>query len=126
MKVRISNNKVRFRLTQPEVNYFHEKGIVTETLAFGNNDEDQLKFSLQTTDSFEINISFSVNHVIVLVPKSMAKEWATTEQAEFKGEVKTATGKTIKVLVEKDFRLIDEREEENKETYSNPLENFIL
>ncbi|MCW3110976.1 MAG: hypothetical protein JWQ09_5482 [Segetibacter sp.] len=121
MKVRISNNSIRVRLKEPEVNLFKNTGTITETLEFGSGDTEQLKFSLQKTNDDNIDLRFHNYHTIILVPAQLAEEWTITELVGFDSEIGNAKGKKICILVEKDFMCMDGREEENVGSYPNPL-----
>ncbi|HSU51280.1 MAG TPA: hypothetical protein VLJ41_11835 [Segetibacter sp.] len=121
MKVRISGNKIRFRLKQPEVNQFQQKGSVSEVLEFGSNQNDQIKFTLSESNTSTIDVQFKSNETTVLVPKEQAKEWTSTDLVGFDAEVDTGKGKKIGILVEKDFMCMDGREEDNVGSYPNPL-----
>ena len=123
MKVRISGNKIRFRLKEPEVNQFQQKGIVSEVLEFGHNESEQIKFTLCESNTSTIDVQFKSNETMVLVPTAQAKEWTSTDLVGFDAEVDTGKGKNIGILVEKDFMCMDGREEDNVGSYPNPLAN---
>ncbi|MCW3080821.1 hypothetical protein [Segetibacter sp.] len=123
MKVRISGNKIRFRLKEPEVKQFQQKGLVYEVIEFGIHTDEQLKFALAVAELDEIGVRFALNETTVLVPKMTADNWTSTELVGFEAEVRTGHGKTISILVEKDFVCLDGREEENAGSYPNPLLN---
>lgn len=125
MKVRISGNKIRFRLKEPEVKAFQQKGNVSEVLAFGDNESEQLKFTLLESDTDNINVQFQSNETTIFVPKAQAKKWTSTELVGFDAEVNTAKGKTVFILVEKDFMCMDGREEDNEGAYPNPLASSL-
>ena len=120
MKVRITNNKIRYRLKQPEVECFKITGVVTETLAFGEDDTDQIHFSLASTNAESIRVSFSHNHTTIYVPAPLAAEWTTTDRVGFEAVIVNEKSKTITLLVEKDFACMDGRLEDNEDTYPNP------
>src|SRR3954451_24156047 len=121
MKVRISNNKIRFRLKEPEVKLFDQTGIATEALQFGVDESQHLKFVLQENDENTLRVNFDLNIVTVFIPKEQAKQWTSTDSVGFEAEVDTGKGKIITVLVEKDFMCMDGREEDNVGSYPNPL-----
>lgn len=121
MKVRITNNKIRYRLKEPEVALFAKSGFVTETLAFGNNDTEKLHFTLQASTAETIEVSFRNKHVVISVPELLAAEWTTTERVGFEAVIVNEKANAIAVLVEKDFMCLDGREEDNEGTYPNPL-----
>lgn len=120
MKIRILGNTLRFRLRQPEVTEFQEKGIVTEVTTFGPAEKDQLRFNLQVSDDSELGVTFNAGTTTVMVPKILADEWTHTDRVGFDGKVDTGKGNTIEVLVEKDFVCLDRPEETEVGAYPNP------
>ncbi len=124
MKVRISRNSIRFRLKEPEVKRFQQEGVISEVLEFGNNETEQLKFSLSQCQSDEINVQFQSNETTIFVPQTIAKDWTSTDLVGFEAEVNTGKGKIIFILVEKDFTCMDGREEDETGSYPNPLLNI--
>ena len=120
MKIRISGNTIRFRLRQPEVKEFQQKGTLTEVTAFGPAPADQLRFSLEITLNPQLEVNFGSNTTTVKVPKQLAEEWVTTERVGFDGKVETESGYLIEVLVEKDFVCLDRPEDEQAGAYANP------
>ena len=121
MKVRISGNKIRFRLKEPEVNKFQQEGRVSEVLEFGLNDIDQIKFTLAKSLTDTIIAEFKNNETTIHVPEKQAKDWTSTPLVGFAEEVNTGKGKTVSILIEKDFMCMDGREEDNAGSYPNPL-----
>ena len=73
MKVRISGNKIRFRLKEPEVKQFQQKGIISEVLEFGYNENEQLTFSLSQSESNRIDVQFLSNETTISVPTTKAE-----------------------------------------------------
>jgi hypothetical protein len=121
MKVRIAGNKIRFRLKEPEVQQLQQKKSVSEVLAFGESENEQLKFTLATGDIESISISFESGETTVLIPPALSAEWTSSALVGFDAEVDTGKGRTISLLVEKDFMCMDGREEDNLGSYPNPL-----
>jgi hypothetical protein len=121
MKVRILGNSIRFRLKKPEVSLFERFGNVTEVTAFGPEATDQIRFVLETYSGAELALSFQANTTTVKVPHTLAQQWVKTELVGFDGNVDTGKGKTISILVEKDFACIDGNEADNEGAYPNPM-----
>ncbi len=119
MKIRILKNSIRFRLKQPEVEEFRQKGIVMEVLEFGEEAKDKLSFGLAISTGKALSASFRLNTTTIHVPGFMADEWTGTEMVGFDGKIDTGMGKTINVLVEKDFKCLDERDDDEG-AYPNP------
>src|SRR5206468_8682060 len=107
MKVRIAQNKIRFRLKQPEVSGFLETGRVEELLEFGSGPPDQLCFRVEIFSGSSLAIEFTNNTTTVRVPKSLAETWVNTDLVGFQETVTSEKGRRIEVLVEKDFVCMD-------------------
>ena len=120
MKVRISGNSIRFRLKKSEVQQFQEKGTLAEVTEFGIEEEDRLTFTLSTVASRTFTILYSKNTIVINVPETIAKKWTGTEMVGFDELIDTGKGKTIKILVEKDFKCLDGSDVENEDSYVNP------
>ena len=121
MKVRLSGNTIRYRLKEPEVGMFHETGTITEVIQFGIAESDHLKFTLSVDESADTFICYDHNECTIFISATLAKEWTTTDLVGFNAEVDTGKGKMISILVEKDFKCMDGREEDNIGSYPNPL-----
>ena len=121
MKVRIVNNSIRFRLKEPEVHQFAEEGKITEVVEFGSEVEDKLCFCLEISNDASLKISYKSNITTIYVPKGLAEKWTKTGMVGFDGKIETGKGRTIQLLVEKDFMCLDGREDDNAGSYPNPL-----
>jgi hypothetical protein len=121
MKVRISGNKIRYRLKEPEVKQFQKEGTLSEVLEFGLQESEKLTFSLRISSNPVFAVQFVSNETIISVPQPQASEWTSTELVGFKAEIDTGKGKIISILVEKDFMCMDGREEDNIGSFPNPL-----
>jgi hypothetical protein len=80
MKIRIKGNSIRYRLTKPEVERFAVEGIIREETNFNNR---VLSYVLQRTNADTISAQFVNDTIILLMPKTMAAEWTTTDQVGF-------------------------------------------
>ena len=111
---------MRFRLKRPEVQLFSQQQCITEALEFGAAPNDQIRFVLERANNDQFAIMFQEHTIILQVPQQLVQEWTLTDLVGFEEEIETAKGKTIKVLVEKDFACLDKNDEENEGTYANP------
>src|SRR5690349_16842066 len=98
MKVRISNNSVRFRLKQFELTSLREKGFVQETLEFPSA---QLHFILEAGKGEEEHLTFSSNEVRCVLPETIVERWISTDQVGIEA-VMSRGDNPLKVLIEKD------------------------
>ena len=120
MKIRLQGNSIRYRLKEPEVKAFNVNGRLTEIIQFGNTHDKQLCFVLQRSSNTEVTVSYEAATTIVYVPEQLARQWTETTLVGFDAVVEIGNGKTLKILVEKDFACLDANEEENAGSYPNP------
>lgn len=120
MKVRILANTIRLRLKQQEIADFQQHGKVIEATEFGPSPTDQLCFVLEVSSEPQLTVSYASNTTTIGVPRQLAEEWTGTDLVGFDGKIDTGKGRTMEVLVEKDFVCLDGPEEENMGAYPNP------
>ena len=113
MKIRIKGNSLRYRLTRTDVDTFTKSGYLEEQTNFGS---DTLVYAIQRSDTDTLISTFKNNKITLLMPQAMVKEWAETELVGF--ENKTPD---FFLLVEKDFKCLDNVEEDQSDNYPNPL-----
>jgi hypothetical protein len=119
MKIRIKGNSLRYRLTRPEVEKFHQTGYVEEKIDFVGN---SLHYCLCITNQEKLSASYYDNQITVYIPASGIEEWTTTEQVGFEYEMKLeGSEETLHLLVEKDFTCLDKVTEDQSDHYPNPL-----
>jgi hypothetical protein len=124
MKIRISGNSIRLRLSQSEVRVFTETGEVLEHVRFGASPSDVLTYALKRTDAAEMSASFINNRITVLVPAEQGDTWAYAEQEvgmEHLFRHTPGEGGSLRILVEKDFKCLAERPaEDENDNFPNP------
>lgn len=119
MKLRIKGNTIRFRLTKSEVAYFSEKGTIHETTNFGTKD---FSYGMKvSTDRTNIEAEFSNDGIFVSIPESLSKDWTNTNKVGLSEEMPIGNGKNLFILIEKDFKCLDETSEDQSDNYANPL-----
>lgn len=120
MKIRITGDKIRFRLKEPEVRSLYEGGSIKESLLFGSLTEQQLHFILEVHDHPGLSIVYQPGGLIVRMPKAFAEILTTTNKVGFDGDVDTGHSTPVYVLIEKDFECLDAPEEDNTGSYPHP------
>lgn len=121
MKIRIQGNSIRYRLKQFEVEAFAEKGLVTEIVSFGEEEENQLRFILCTDSNSTFSLKQRAATIELSIPKIIAARWANSDSVGFEEKVRTDKGKEINILVEKDFKCLTRSDEEEVGSYPNPM-----
>ena len=125
MKLRIRGNSIRFRLTKTEVAQLAETGSVEEIVEFGIREEQRFIYSLIVSTEIENVIAVLENkRIFVLVPKSQAIEWASTNEVGIRSAQSLDESKTLQILIEKDFACLDDRfGEDDSDAFPNPQTN---
>jgi hypothetical protein len=119
MKIRIKDNTVRFRLNKLEVEEFGKTGNIEGRTEFS---PIPFVYALQTSPSAkELTASFQNNTLSLVVPATWAKEWVNSNRIGFDGKVTDENGKHIYLLLEKDFKCLDNTLEDQVDNYENPL-----
>ncbi len=118
MKLRIKGNTLRLRLTKSELAYFENTNFIEEKTVFGNS---IFSYSLCAENIDALTATLENNKISVHMPFPMAKEWTDTQKVGFKSEMEIGDNKKLFILVEKDFKCLDETNEDQSDNYENPL-----
>jgi hypothetical protein len=122
MKLRLQSNSVRLRLKRGEVEQIVKLGQVEETIVLGDGEGDRLVYTLEASPKvFAPQASIRKNHILVQVPRETVVRWATSEEVGIEATLSVGGGRELKVLVEKDFACLNGTEEQNRDTFPNPL-----
>lgn len=119
MKLRIRGDSLRLRLSQGEVASFAERGALEDATVFGP--DAKLVYALAFGDA--VGATFSGTRIEVTVPVDQARAWATNEEVGIEGTIGTVDGRTLKILVEKDFACLKPRGEDESDNYPHPNEH---
>ncbi len=118
MKLRIRGNSIRLRLTQSEVETINNVGKVEEKTEFPNG--QSFIYSLLVAENLkEISANFSDGKMQIILPKSVAENWANSDEVGISGEADS-----LKIIVEKDFKCLTPRAgDEDTDTFPHPKES---
>lgn len=117
MKIRIKGNSLRYRLTKTDIANFDRDGYLEETTNFGSQ---VFKYALQRTICEYLTADFANNTITLYMPAALALEWTSTDRVGYENN-----SPQMYLLVEKDFKCLDNVAEDQSDNYPNPLvENF--
>jgi hypothetical protein len=120
MKIRIKGNSIRMRLTRSEVESFGKEGYLEERTEFG--DKIFIYALAVKTSGNELSATFAGEKITMYVPVQMVSEWTTTDKVGYDNVMAVGDGKSLSLLLEKDFKCIDDNVLENQDdNYENPL-----
>jgi hypothetical protein len=122
VKLRLEFNSIRFRLKRSEVEKFARTGRVEEKIIFGSGDEKTFRYVLESDDSVSSpSATLTPCAVIVQVPPEAVTRWASSDQIGIESEQLVEHQTSLRILIEKDFACIDASDEQNADTFPNPL-----
>jgi hypothetical protein len=122
MKLRIRGNSIRLRLTQSEVDQLGSTGTVKESIEFGSA-SPAFSYQLSTTvDNDAVRATFEDHCLSISIPASEAENWMRSEQVSLEEVQPIDGGKFIRILLEKDFACLTERDgEDDTDAFPNPF-----
>ena len=122
MKLRIRGNSLRLRVGPAEVERLATGKSVEEMIRFGPTPEQTLCYMIETShDVSTVEAIFHANCIRILLPLVMAEKWGRGNEIGIESHRPIGAGATLKVLIEKDFKCIDGRaDDEELDAYPNP------
>lgn len=117
MKIRIKGNSLRYRLAKTDVDMLTAAGYHEEHTSFGNA---VLTYALQQKADGELSATFTDNKITVFIPAAFLKDWATNSVIGCDARMPLNEIDTLYLLVEKDFKCLDDTNEDQSDNYDNP------
>ncbi|MET7256760.1 DUF7009 family protein [Dyadobacter fermentans] len=117
MKIRIYGNSVRFRLSKTEVGQLENEGYLEETTDFG---PAQFAYAVQKSPVNKLQARFEHNKITLEVPEMLLAGWAANNTVGFEGNMPLGDGGSLLMLIEKDFKCLDNVDEDQSDNYDNP------
>jgi len=122
MKLRLQFNSIRLRLKRSEVEQFVRTGRLEEKIIFGDTVSDTLHYVLEATDKISSpRAEFKRGNILIQVPTKLASHWGSGSEIGIEGDQPAGNKTQLRILIEKDFACLDGTEEQNFDTFPNPL-----
>lgn len=118
MKIRIRDNSLRYRLDKKDINLLQEQQQVASDTIIGAG---KLHFCIKARAADAAAIRLENNAVHLSLPLPQVRQWTETDQVGFELELPNTDGSVLKILVEKDFKCLTERGEDESAAFDNPL-----
>jgi hypothetical protein len=121
MKLRLLGNKIRLRLSEPEVFALADAKEIQASLPINPFDRDNFRYSIHTsTETPNPTARFEHNELRIDLPWQEVKQWAGSDQVGIEDTIVTNSGEEIIILVEKDFKCLVDRGEDESSLFENP------
>ena len=115
MKLRIKGNSIRLRLSKSEVETLAWDGIVKEEISIGDT---SFIYQLTKNESNDLKAHFQNNTLTIQIPEEFANKWPVNNIVGI--DNKDIDSSSLHILVEKDFKCIDNTDEDQTDNYENP------
>ena len=121
MKLRIKGDSLRLRLTRPELARLEAGDEVAETIHFGAAAEESLRYRLAAAEQdAPVAVGFGAHTISVTISLEKMGVWADESEVGVYAELETGAGGRLEVAVEKDFKCLDRRDEQDEDAFPNP------
>ncbi|WP_031526796.1 DUF7009 family protein [Dyadobacter crusticola] len=118
MKIRIQQNKVRYRLSKSDVAQLASEGYLEEKTTFP---QGQLIYALKSQpDTDSLSAAFENQQITIYIPESFTKAWPDNNLIGTDSNMPLNAGESLYLLVEKDFKCLDNEAEDQSDNYENP------
>ena len=124
MKLRIRNNSIRLRLEASEVRSLAETGVVESVTVFPGGRE--LTYAVESSPANVVpSAHLSEARITLRLPETGVLAWANSDQVSLEGQQRLDGGGALTLLVEKDFRCLAPRpDEDESDLFPNPRANM--
>ena len=124
MKLRLKGspqNTLRLRVLRPEMERLAAGDALEETVTFGPGAADKFTYTLSGNVSAEaIHVERNASGLRIVVPQERVLLWAREDQVGIYETVALGDGKSLELVMEKDFACLNGSDTENGGTFQNP------
>jgi uncharacterized protein DUF7009 len=122
MKLRIKGNSLRLRVSRSELALFQAGGRIEETIHFTAAPEATLTYALESAlKPSPVTVRYGSREVTVILSKDRARIWGAQSEVGVYTTLDMGPAGSLEVVVEKDFACLDRSDEDNSDTFANPL-----
>jgi hypothetical protein len=122
MKLRIKGNSLRLRVSRSELTRFQAGGRIEETIHFTAAPEATLTYALESAlKPSPVTVRYGSREVTVILSKDRARVWGAQNEVGVYTTLDMGPAGSLEVVVEKDFACLDRSDEDNSDTFANPL-----
>ncbi|MBB3698056.1 hypothetical protein KMW28_07650 [Flammeovirga yaeyamensis] len=117
MKLRLLDNSIRLRLNKEDIDELYREGEVYTTSQLGAT---SFVYGVKSIERGEMSAEMQGNKLQFLLTVDQIKEWVDTSTVGFSSVQENADGSSLKLLIEKDFKCLTDRDEDESKNFENP------
>ena len=122
MKLRIKANSLRLRVSRSEFARFQAGGRIEETIHFTAAPEATLTYALESAlKPSPVTVRYGSREVTVILSQDRARIWGPQSEVGVYTTLDMGPAGSVEIAVEKDFACLDRSDEDNSDTFVNPL-----
>jgi hypothetical protein len=122
MKLRIKGNSLRLRVSRSELARFQAAGRIEETIHFTAAPEATLTYALESAlRPSPVSVQYGTRAVTIILSQDRARIWEAQNEVGIYTTLDMGPAGSLEVVVEKDFACLDRSNEDNSDTFTNPL-----
>jgi hypothetical protein len=122
MKLRIKGNSLRLRVSRSELDRFQAGERIEETIHFTAAPEATLTYALESAlRPSPVSVRYGSREVTVILSQDRARIWEAQNEVGVYTTLDMGPAGSLEVAVEKDFACLDRSEDDNSDTFANPL-----
>ena len=122
MKLRIKGNSLRLRVSRSELARFQAGQRIEETIHFTAAPDATLTYALESASNPPpVTVRYGSREVTVVLSQDQARIWGAQSEIGVYTTLDMGPAGSLEVAVEKDFACLDRSDEDNGDTFANPL-----
>ena len=123
MKLRIKGNSLRLRVTRSELTRLSAGESIVEAIHFAPEPTAVFRYALVSSpETDQVGIRYRDGEVTVAIAPEQLRAWSEDSQIGIYATLHIGPGDPLEIAIEKDFACLDGRDEDNQDTFANPLE----
>lgn len=117
MKLRLLNNSIRIRLNKIDLDKLHNDGEVWTVSQLGNT---SFSYGVKSIERGEMKVEMENNRLQFCLNVDQINKWHSTSEVGYSSIQENEDGSTLKLLIEKDFKCLTDRNEDESRNFENP------
>ena len=118
MKIRINANSIRIRLSKSEVEKLSTKGFLEDKTSFGTT---YFSYAVERKAGIKtLSANYHQNKITMVVPETLVTGWPENTVVGFEAHQAVGEAETLYLLLEKDFKCMDNTSEDQSDNFENP------
>jgi len=122
MKLRLKGNSLRLRVTRSELATLQAGKRIQENSLFPADPPARLGYVLGVDSHNQpVHVVFASQQIVVSLSQDQLANWSGEHQVGIYASLPVAEGTVLEVAIEKDFACLDLSDENDTDTFANPM-----